>query len=118
MRANAATFKVPTALEWWQSVRWVLLVFTVLIAITLAGSFVPYERVVSSGHPWLPKHQCPGCLFCGMTRSFCAMSNGSWDQAMQWNRGGPALYTFFWIWIAAGSAYSGLAAHGFLRRGI
>jgi hypothetical protein len=118
MRSSAIGFRLPDAMEWWQSLRWVLLVFTVLVGIMLAGSFVSYERVLNSGHPWLPKRQCPGCLFCGMTRSFCAMSNGNWDQALQWNRGGPALYTLFWIWMLAGVAYSAFAAHGFLRRGI
>jgi hypothetical protein len=113
--SGAFDLKMPSAAEWWQSVRWVLLVFTVLVSMTLIGSFVSYERVVSGGHPWLPTHHCSGCLFCGMTRSFCAMSNGNWAQAREWNRGGPALYTFFWIWILAGFAYSGLVAHRFVR---
>lgn len=110
------TLTTPSAAEWWQSLRWVLLVFTVIVAIALAGSFVSYEQVVSSGHPWLPQNQCAGCLFCGMTRSFCAMSDGQWKLATQWNRGGPVLYVFFWIWALAGIVYSGCAARSFLRR--
>jgi hypothetical protein len=29
------------------------------------------------------------------------MSSGEWRQAWQWNRGGPVLYTFFWLWLLA-----------------
>src|SRR5687768_11330976 len=96
---------MPRAAEWWQSLRWVLLVFTFLVGLSLLGSFVSYERVVSVGHPWLPSHPCPGCLLCGMTRSFCAISNGRWGQASEWNRGGPALYAFFWFWLLMVVAY-------------
>jgi Protein of unknown function (DUF2752) len=96
---------LPSAAEWWQSLRWVLIVFTVLIGLALSGSFVSYQGVLTNGHPWLPRHYCPGCPFCGMTRSFCAMSSGEWRQAWQWNRGGPALYTLFWIWIVAAFVY-------------
>lgn len=112
----AFDLKMPSAAEWWQSVRWVLAVFTVLVAMTLIGSFVSYERVVSGGHPWLPARHCPGCLFCGMTRSFCAMSNGNCTQAKDWNKGGPALYTFFWIWTLAAFAYSTHVTRRFMRR--
>jgi hypothetical protein len=96
---------MPSAAEWWQSVRWVLLVFTVLIGLALSGSFVSYQAVITNGHPWLPRHYCPGCPFCGMTRSFCAMSSGEWRQAWQWNRGGPALYLLFWIWLVTSFVY-------------
>jgi Protein of unknown function (DUF2752) len=113
---RAFGLKMPRATEWWQSVRWVLVVFTVLVTMTLIGSFVSYERVISSGHPWLPQHHCPGCLFCGMTRSFCAMSNGNWTQAREWNKGGPALYTFFWIWTVTAFAYSGFVTQRFAGR--
>jgi len=105
---------MPSAEEWWRSVRWVLLVFTFIIALTITGSFVSYERVVSSGHPWLPRHYCGGCLFCGMTRSFCAMSNGDFARAREWNRGGPALYTFFWLWLMTALAYSVCAGRSLL----
>ncbi|MEP7340925.1 MAG: hypothetical protein ABI977_24550 [Acidobacteriota bacterium] len=90
----------PSSREWWQALRWVALTFTVVIAITLSGSFINYETVVSSGHPWLPKIHCPGCLFCGMTRSFCAMSALRWQEAFRWNHGGPALYLGGWLWLA------------------
>jgi Protein of unknown function (DUF2752) len=90
---------LPGAAEWWKSLRWVLLVFTFLIALTLIGSFVSYERVVREGHPWLSSRHCPGCLLCGMTKSFCAMSSGQWQQASEWNRSGPAVYMFFWLWL-------------------
>jgi Protein of unknown function (DUF2752) len=103
--AGAFVWTMPSAAEWWQSLRWVLLVFTLLVGLSLLGSFVSYERVVSVGHPWLPSYRCPGCLFCGMTRSFCAMSNGYWEQANEWNRGGPPLYAFFWVWLFAALAY-------------
>lgn len=107
---------MPSAMEWWQSLRWVLLVFTLLVGFALLGSFVSYERVVSMGHPWLPSYRCPGCLFCGMTRSFCAMSNGHWTQASEWNRGGPALYLTFWAWFLVVLSYLGFSIHGFLRQ--
>ena len=100
---------MPSATDWWRSIRWVLLVFTLSVSLTLVGSFVPYERVVSAGHPWLPSRHCPGCLFCGMTRSFCAMSSGNWEQASEWNKGGPALYAFFWLWLLAVVLYLGLS---------
>jgi len=90
---------MPSAADWWQSLRWVLLVFTCLVALTLIGSFVSYERVVRSGHPWLLNRHCSGCFLCGMTRSFCAMSSGHWQQACEWNRGGPLLYSIFWAWL-------------------
>ena len=99
IRDDSFCIVLPSAAEWWESIRWVLLVLAVLMAITLAGSFVPYERVVREGHPWLPARQCPGCLFCGMTRSFCAMSSGRWKEASEWNHGGPALYLVFWSWL-------------------
>ena len=90
----------PSAREWWQSLRWVLLIMTFIIILTVAGSFVPYEEVVAKGHPWLPIAQCPGCILCGMTRSFCAMSAGRWAKAFNWNHGGPLLYVGGWVWIA------------------
>ena len=92
-------FVWPSAHEWWQSIRWVLLVLTLVILVTMAGSFVPYEQVVAKGHPWLPLKPCPGCPLCGMTRSFCAMSAGRVREAVVWNRGGPALYLGGWMWL-------------------
>ena len=115
-RGGAFVLRMPSAADWWQSLRWVLLVFTLLVGLTLLGSFVSYERVVSVGHPWLPSYRCPGCLFCGMTRSFCAMSNGHWHQASEWNRGGPALYAFFWVWLFVVLAYLGFLIRGSLWR--
>jgi hypothetical protein len=97
-------FEWPSTEEWGQALRWVLLAFTAVVALTLAGSFVPYERVLAEGHPWLPRRQCPGCVLCGMTRSFCAMSAGRWGEALGWNRGGPALYAFGWLWLGCGAA--------------
>lgn len=97
---------LPSAAEWWQSMRWVLFVFTVLVALALTGSFVSYHAVLTNGHPWLPRHYCPGCPFCGLTRSFCAMSSGEWQEAWQWNKGGPALYMVFWTWMVGASAYA------------
>jgi hypothetical protein len=93
-------FALPTLMEWWQSVRYVLLIITIAIALALAGSFVSYEQV-ANGHPWLPSRPCPGCPFCGMTRSFCAMSSGRWQEALTWNRGGPVLYVAAWLWLSA-----------------
>lgn len=90
----------PSIREWWEALRWVALTFTVVVAATLSGSFVNYETVVASGHPWLPLVHCPGCVFCGMTRSFCAMSALRWQEAFEWNRGGPALYLGGWLWLA------------------
>jgi hypothetical protein len=89
----------PSAHEWWEALRWVSFVFTGLIALTLAGSFVSFETVVTNGHPWLPRAHCPGCSFCGMTRSFCALSSLHWQEAWQWNRGGPLLYVSGWLWL-------------------
>jgi hypothetical protein len=106
MSATLATTKTrkfvwPTRAEWKQALLWPYVVFTLLIALTLAGSFAPYERVLASGHPWLPaKKDHPPCVMCGMTRSFCAMSAGRVKEANEWNRGGPALYTFGWLWLA------------------
>lgn len=92
---------LPTAREWWEAIRWVVLVFTGLVFLTMAGSFVSYETVVTEGHPWLPLIHCAGCPFCGMTRSFCAMSAGLWQDAVLWNSAGPLLYIIGWIWLFA-----------------
>lgn len=89
----------PGAREWWEAIRWVLLVFTLVVVVTMLGSFIPYERVIAQGHPWLPRTHCPGCPLCGMTRSFCAMSAGRWSDAARWNRGGPFLYSAGWLWL-------------------
>jgi hypothetical protein len=98
----AQNIVMPTAREWWRSSQPVLLIFTILVGFALLGSFVSYERIVVQGHPWLPARVCPGCSFCGMTRSFCAMSSGRWREALNWNRGGPPLYACFWIWSVCG----------------
>lgn len=90
---------LPSTAEWWQALRWVILIFSFLVLLTMLGSFVPYERVVQDGHPWIPKFVCSGCVFCGMTRSFCAMSAGYWNEAVRWNPGGPILYIVGWGWI-------------------
>lgn len=90
----------PSRREWWEAWRWVLLAFTLVVVLVLLGSFVPYRQVVERGHPWLPLKTCPGCLFCGMTHSFCAMSAGRLGEALGWNRGGPALYIGGWLWVA------------------
>jgi hypothetical protein len=98
-------FVWPSAAEWWNALRWVLLTFTLLVALSLAGSFYSYERVVAEGHPWLPHFHCAGCPFCGMTRAFCALSAGRLREALSWNRAAPALYSFFWLWLAASLTY-------------
>jgi len=98
-------FVWPSWAEWWNALRWVLLTFTLLIALALAGSFYSYERVVAEGHPWLPHFHCSGCPFCGMTRAFCALSSGRLREAVSWNRGAPALYAFFWLWLTAVLTY-------------
>lgn len=90
----------PSAREWWAALRYVFFTFTVIVALTMIGSFFSYERVLAEGHPWLPRADCPGCIFCGMTRSFCALSAGRWQEAFAWNRGGPFLYAGGWLWLA------------------
>ena len=92
---------LPSAAEWWTAIRWVLLVFSFIVLLTMLGSFVPYESVVQNGHPWIPKFTCPGCFLCGMTRSFCAISAGYWGEALRWNRGGPVLYAIGAGWTIA-----------------
>lgn len=110
-------FGWPSFEEWCQALRWVLLAFTTVVVLALAGSFVPYERVLAEGHPWLPRRHCPGCVLCGMTRSFCAMSAGRWGEALGWNRGGPVLYAFGWLWLGcAAAAVASLARGYFVRR--
>ncbi|HYH84599.1 MAG TPA: DUF2752 domain-containing protein [Pyrinomonadaceae bacterium] len=99
------TFVWPSAREWWRATRWVLLVFTLLVALSIAGSFFSYERVLTEGHPWLPRFHCAGCPLCGMTRAFCALSAGRWHAAVGWNRAAPALYVGFWLWLIAASVY-------------
>jgi len=87
--------------EWWRALRWVHLTLTLVIALTLAGSFVSYEKVLHQGHPWLPPKEAHApCAFCGMTRSFCAISNGRFEEAVRWNRGGIVLYASGWLWLA------------------
>lgn len=96
---QATNFVSPGAGDWRLALRILLIVFTVLIALALAGSFVSYEQVLRDGHPWLPSYHCPGCIFCGMTRSFCALTSGHWREAWEWNRGGPFLYVGGWLWL-------------------
>ncbi|HVF44289.1 MAG TPA: DUF2752 domain-containing protein [Pyrinomonadaceae bacterium] len=98
-------FVWPSAAEWWGALRWVLLTFTLLVALSLAGSFFPYERVVAEGHPWLPRFHCAGCPLCGMTRAFCALTAGRFGEALRWNRGAPALYSLFWLWLGIALTY-------------
>jgi hypothetical protein len=98
-------FVWPSAREWWDALRWVLLTFTLMVALSLAGSFYSYERVVAEGHPWLPHFHCAGCPFCGMTRAFCALSAGRFQDAVRRNRAAPALYAAFWLWLAAAFTY-------------
>lgn len=109
MWAHSAVWALPSLHEWWQALRWVLLTFTLVVVLTLAGSFVPYDQVVSHGHPWLPRINCPGCILCGMTRSFCALSSGRWAVAWHWNHGGPFLYTAGWLWVLGSALYYSLA---------
>ena len=98
-------FVAPSWNEWKRALRWPYLTLTLLIALTLAGSFVSYEGVVAQGHPWLPAQRAhPPCSFCGMTRSFCAMSSGRVREARRWNRGGPVLYVLGWLWLAGALA--------------
>jgi Protein of unknown function (DUF2752) len=104
--ANGYFADLPGPREWWEASRWVLLVFTLLVALALAGSFVSYESVVAQGHPWLPRASCPGCPLCGMTRSFCAMSSGRWAEAAAWNGGGPVLYAGGWLWLLLASGFA------------
>ncbi len=103
--SQTPAFVWPSASEWWQALRWVLLTFTLLTVLSIAGSFAPYERVVAEGHPWLPRFHCAGCPLCGMTRAFCALSGGRWRDALRWNRGAPALYAGFWLWLFVASSY-------------
>lgn len=103
--SHARAFVLPSAEEWWGALRWVLLTFTLLVVLSLAGSFFPYERVVAEGHPWLPRFHCAGCPLCGMTRAFCALSAGRFDEALSWNRAAPTLYALFWLWTACALAY-------------
>lgn len=99
----------PTPSEWWRAFRPVYWTFTALVGLALAGSFVPYRQVVADGHPWLPRKQCSGCPFCGMTRSFCALSAGEPAEAVRWNPGGPLLYGAGWAWLAGAVLLSGRA---------
>lgn len=98
--AARRVFPLPEAREWWRSLRWVFVILTLLMIAALLGSFVPYDLVLTEGHPWLPRRACAGCPFCGMTRSFCAMSAGRFRDALHWNRGGPVLYVGGWLWVA------------------
>lgn len=88
------------ARQWWFSLRWVVVTLSLMLAVALAGSFIPYESVIANGHPWLPQKICSGCAFCGMTRSFCAMSAGRWGEATDWNPLGPLFYGLSWVWVA------------------
>lgn len=85
----------------WCAVRWPLATLTLMIALALAGSFVPYDYVLAHGHPWLPAKTCTGCALCGMTRAFCAMSAGRWSAAADWNPLAPGAYCLCWLWLAS-----------------
>lgn len=109
-------FVWPSAAEWWGALRWVLLTFTLMVVLSLAGSFYSYERVVAEGHPWLPHFHCAGCPFCGMTRAFCALSAGRFQNAVRWNRAAPALYAAFWLWSAVALIYLSASARRIAHR--
>lgn len=104
----------PPWRQWWQALRWIAATLAAVVALTLAGSFADYHDVVDRGaHPWLPSRKCTGCFLCGMTRSFCAMSDARWAEAHAWNRAGPFLYAGFWLYLAAAL---GLSARALLTR--
>ena len=44
------------------------------------------------------------------------MSSGHWQLAGEWNRGGPVLYAFFWIWLLFSFSYAVPGVRSLLKR--
>lgn len=93
------SIELPGRAEFARALLWPFRVLTLVVVLALAGSFVPYKRVVREGHPWLPRVACTGCSLCGMTRSFCAASTGRFSDAAKHNPGGLWLYAGCWFWV-------------------
>ena len=71
------------------------------LSVVLLGSFV-YEASPLNGVTWCPWKRVTGfdCAGCGMTRSFCAMSDLRWSDAFALHPAGPMIYigaTIRWL---------------------
>jgi hypothetical protein len=51
------------------------------------------------GYKW--PHRCPlyetvgiNCALCGLTRSFCSLAHGNWQQSIKFHVLGPIIFTF------------------------
>jgi hypothetical protein len=62
----------------------------IIISFLVQPASLEYKEI--SFYPKSAEHQC---VFCGMTRSFCAISHGNFNKAVLYNRHGPVVYAFF-----------------------
>lgn len=97
-----------------------IIVFGILAVVlslpVLGASLALSDSLISGRFHFLPCFQKTvfqrECLTCGMTRSFGAMWKGNLRLASEFNRGGPATFTGFWILLFLGI---GLIHEGRLR---
>jgi hypothetical protein len=89
------------------------------LGLLVAASFTATAQDLESGRRWLwPKALLAGgathaCAFCGLTRSFCALSQGNVVGAWRYHTAGPVLYVTF---LAAGVWSTVSLASDFRRR--
>jgi hypothetical protein len=88
-----ATLKALT----WRSVGWALLVGVWIISFIYAST--PLDGEVLCLFRRVTGWSCPGC---GMTRAFCAMSNGDILTAFDFHLAGPFVYSFMVAVIVLG----------------
>ena len=63
------------------------------VGVILTFLFVPEDAIHSVSRAIsFPHRDCP---LCGMTRAFCAISKGHFDQAVALNKGSVFLFTLF-----------------------
>ena len=80
----------------WSPFRLVTFWVGVCHAIVLLISFAITPDAIAAGAVCLwPKSLEHHCMFCGLTRSFCAISHGEIDAGISFHRLGPAIYVIF-----------------------
>ena len=68
----------------------------------LVVSFIVPHADIASGKitlspPCTASELLGGCPTCGLTRAFCALSQGDWSSAILYHRGSPIIYALWWL---------------------
>lgn len=95
----------------------VLVAISPIAAACLAASAWWSVDAMSAGAPvrllGFTPSECPGCLLCGMSRAFTAMSHGEFSRAVEFNPLVVLAYPAAWALVAAAVV---LVAHFAVRR--